>query len=90
MQEPLFGARKSVSDNFLFSRVTPLIQKINGLSDQLQNKDLEEFVIKETDCLTILDQLEAYSSSITQNLVGKLKFTPTTAKLTHLQADATS
>lgn len=45
MQEPLFGARKSVSDNFLFSRVTPLIKKINGLSDQLQNKDLEEFVI---------------------------------------------
>ncbi|CAD8124167.1 unnamed protein product [Paramecium sonneborni] len=70
--EQSFLNKQVKSDNWLFSDITPLIIKINGMNEQIQNNDLKKFVIKESDCEDILQELKDILQQKPKHLYRKI------------------
>ncbi|CAD8191671.1 unnamed protein product [Paramecium octaurelia] len=70
--EQSFLSKQVKSDNWLFSEITPLINTINGMDGQIQNSDLRKFVIRESDCEQILQELKDILQSKPKNLYRKI------------------
>ncbi|CAD8190047.1 unnamed protein product [Paramecium pentaurelia] len=70
--EQSFLNKQVKSDNWLFSDITPLINTINGMDGQIQNNDLKKFVIKESDCEQILQELKDILQSKPKYLYRKI------------------